>query len=91
MIIREYRNFVRVLETSDDVVRVRLVDEAGKNLADGLSINVPASVIPKEKQRVGTMFRLRWSGADPEEGDTPASIREAVRKMFLYLDDEKKA
>ena len=89
MIIREYRNFVRVLDASDHVVRVRSVDEAGKNLADGLSIDVPASVIPKEKQRVGTIFRLRWSGADPEEGDTPTSIREAARKMFLYLGDEK--
>jgi len=91
MIVREYTNYVRVLEVTGDFVRVRLVDEAGQNLADGLSINVPSQVIPIARRRSGEMFRLRWSGADPEEGDTPEMIREAVRKMFLYLDDDQSA
>jgi hypothetical protein len=85
MRVEEYTNRVRILEFHDEMVRVRLVDEDGQQLAGGLDIDVPREIIPIPLRRYGQVFRLRRRSTWPEGQDSAETLREQARDAFEYL------
>ena len=85
MRIHEYTDLVRNEEFHNDVIRVRLVDDDGQQVAGGLIVDVPTEIVPPWLRRFGQIFRLRRKSIWPEEGDSAESLRDQARNAFDCL------